>query len=277
MRDPTNENTSSPECVNLPAEEWLALDHIIFALHDCGTVGNLEDFVLNGLPGKLGADFASWNEHNPEMFLERVENSESHREKIAPLVAALNESLPTHPLFPDYFDFGTGKVVYSDTVDRTRAAVSEEEYRNTDFFLNVADKLGIEDQLVMHVYVRDGRGILLTFHGSREFSQQDLLKASIVRGHVIARLHTLYRETEKLRESRKRITGELDAILSDRERQVTERICTGETNSMIADSLALSTRTVDKHVTNVLRKLELANRYQLISKYAHWLGQDEPA
>ena len=147
MRDPADKNTSLPECVNLPAEEWLAVDHIIFALHDCGTVGNLEDFVLNELPGKLGADFASWNEHNPEMFLERVENSESHREKIAPLVPVLNESLPTHPLFPDYFDFGTGKVIYSDTVDRTRAAVSEEEYRNTDFFLNVADKLGIEDQL----------------------------------------------------------------------------------------------------------------------------------
>ncbi len=275
MPDHTRKHTFPSACGNLSPAEWLALDGVIFELHSCADIAELERFVLNTLPEKLGAAFASWNEHGADLRLERVANSDSHDALIAPLVPALNRSLPTHPLFPDYFDFSTGKVIYSDSVDRTRAAVSEEEYRNTDFFLNVAEGLGIEDQLVMHVYVMDGQGILLTFHGLREFTPEQHLKAAVMRGHIIARLHTLYEETARQEKSRHRIAAELGSVLSEREKDIVEHVCEGETNAAIAASLELSPRTVDKHLSNILRKLELANRYQLISKYAHWIRDGE--
>ena len=48
--------------------------------------------------------------------------------------------------------------------------------------------------------------------------------------------------------------------LTPREQQVATRIAAGETNAQIAASLFISPRTVDRHVENILRKLELPNR-----------------
>ena len=263
----------SPPCVSeIPDPDWSHLDRLILEVHSCETLVALEEFILQVLPGELGASFASWNEHSPELYLERVANSRSHEERIAPLVGALNESLSTHPLFPSYFNFETGKVIYSDSVDRTRAAVNDEAFYASKFFKNVAGELGIEDQLVMHVYVKGGRGILLTFHGEREFSDEEQLRAAVMRGHIIARLYTLQREAEKATAERGRVLAELTLVLSEREMQVLGEICSGASNADIAGSLDLSKRTVDKHVSNILDRLDLKSRYQLIAKYAHWLG-----
>ena len=53
------------------------------------------------------------------------------------------------------------------------------------------------------------------------------------------------------------------ATLSDRERQIANRVAEGETNSEIAEGLAISPRTVERHVTNVFAKLGLRNRAEL--------------
>jgi DNA-binding CsgD family transcriptional regulator/tetratricopeptide (TPR) repeat protein len=51
--------------------------------------------------------------------------------------------------------------------------------------------------------------------------------------------------------------------LSARERQIAERIAEGDTNAEIADGLAISPKTVERHVTNVFSKLGLRNRAEL--------------
>ena len=50
--------------------------------------------------------------------------------------------------------------------------------------------------------------------------------------------------------------------LSRREREVLDQIRLGLTNRQIAARLGVSTNTINKHVQEVLRKLEVDNRVQ---------------
>jgi len=54
----------------------------------------------------------------------------------------------------------------------------------------------------------------------------------------------------------------LTRLLSRRELEVLNQIQLGLTNRQIADRLFVSPNTVNKHVHQVLRKLEVANRVQ---------------
>jgi DNA-binding NarL/FixJ family response regulator len=59
---------------------------------------------------------------------------------------------------------------------------------------------------------------------------------------------------------------ETDFKLTAREFQVLHLICSGWSNTAIAERFALSARTVDKHRENILRKLGVNNVVQLIHK-----------
>ncbi|MFZ4658486.1 MAG: response regulator transcription factor [Caldilineaceae bacterium] len=52
--------------------------------------------------------------------------------------------------------------------------------------------------------------------------------------------------------------------LTQREREVVALIGQGKSNSAIADQLVLSKRTVEKHIANILAKLAVTNRAQLV-------------
>lgn len=50
--------------------------------------------------------------------------------------------------------------------------------------------------------------------------------------------------------------------LTDREREVLRLLARGHTYNRIADELVVSPKTVETHVRNILRKLQLANRHE---------------
>ena len=58
---------------------------------------------------------------------------------------------------------------------------------------------------------------------------------------------------------------ELVALLTRRERQVLDRLANGMRNQEIAEALGISPRTVDTHVSNVLRKLEVHSRLEAVA------------
>lgn len=70
------------------------------------------------------------------------------------------------------------------------------------------------------------------------------------------------------------LAQEAEMPLTRRELQITKLICDGLSNTVIADTLALSPKTVDKHRENILRKLEVSNVAQLVHKVhaAGWLN-----
>jgi len=60
----------------------------------------------------------------------------------------------------------------------------------------------------------------------------------------------------------KDVDPELD-LLTDREREVLQLIARGYTYREIGEELFISAKTVETHVSNVLRKLQLSNRHEL--------------
>lgn len=58
----------------------------------------------------------------------------------------------------------------------------------------------------------------------------------------------------------------LDAILSSREREIASLILDGKTNGEIADALFISRKTVETHLYNMFRKLNVTNRVQLVRR-----------
>jgi DNA-binding CsgD family transcriptional regulator len=255
----------------LEEDDRKLVERTALAIQDLLTAEALEDFVIHRMPALLGADFASWNDHDAGMRLIRVSTSESHREKVAPLVGALNASLPTHPLFRKYLDFDTGAVRYVDTVDRTRAEIGEERFRALDFYRNVARPLGIEDQLVMHLYVKEGRGVIVTFHGHRLFTEREVAVAALLRGHLLARLYAIERREEKRAGLRQEALAFLLQKISSRELEVLAILCEGSSNDEISQCLGISRRTVENHVSSLLRKLRSDSRFQLIARYGNCL------
>lgn len=59
-------------------------------------------------------------------------------------------------------------------------------------------------------------------------------------------------------------SGSAAAVLSTREREVAELVATGHSNEEIAQTLHISPRTVEKHVSSALGKLKLRSRVQLV-------------
>ncbi|NJK59591.1 MAG: helix-turn-helix transcriptional regulator [Oscillatoriales cyanobacterium SM2_1_8] len=63
---------------------------------------------------------------------------------------------------------------------------------------------------------------------------------------------------------------EVPISLSDRELQVIELVAAGLTNQEIANTLAISKRTVDNHISNILTKTRTENRVELFRWALRW-------
>lgn len=64
------------------------------------------------------------------------------------------------------------------------------------------------------------------------------------------------------------------ALLTDREREILELVCQGLKNKQIADKLFISEATVRNHLTSILGKLDLSDRFELaLFAYRHQLAR----
>lgn len=67
-------------------------------------------------------------------------------------------------------------------------------------------------------------------------------------------------------------TNKLDfpALLSSRELQILELVVKGLSNQKIAQELDISKRTVDNHISNILKKTNTDNRVELVRWALQW-------
>ena len=61
-----------------------------------------------------------------------------------------------------------------------------------------------------------------------------------------------------------------EALLSARELEIVELVVIGLSNHKIAQRLEISKRTVDNHISNILKKTGAANRVELVSWSLKW-------
>jgi DNA-binding NarL/FixJ family response regulator len=83
------------------------------------------------------------------------------------------------------------------------------------------------------------------------------------RGHAAAVVEHLSRTAR----SRPPASDSVDAMLSAREQDVLRLLAEGLTDREIAAGLAISPRTVESHVSSVLRKLGVRNRAEAAQHY----------
>ena len=259
----------------LTTDDWQALNRLILALHHVGTPSGLEDFLLETLPPAVGADFSTWSLHSTEMKLIRLRNSQLHEAGVMALQPALDRTLPSHPLFPRYFDVSTGTITYLESVERMRDAIGEADFYGLPFYHEVARPLGIEDQLHMHLRIQDGIGIILVLHSGVRFSDRALLMASILRGHIIAKLHFVHDQESLHRRSAMEVVRPLRESLTEREFQVLVEVCKGHANMEIAHLLGISVKTIEKHLTRIFQKLRLPGRSHAISRFGPWISHQD--
>jgi len=251
----------------LSSEQWQRLDEIIFEIHALTDLATLTDYVLHRLPEYLGCHFASWSEHNSQLYLTSVRNSNSHQKEVEKMLPVLLKVLPDHPVFPLFMDFETGRVRFVHTVERLRSHTSGARYHESIYYQELASHFQIEDQLLMHVMMRDLRGVVLTFHSQSVISDTIYLHACVLRGHLLARLHSLECGEISSGQDAERILEHLHDSLTGREYEVLRWLCTGKSNDEIGTVLGISKRTVDKHVENLLRRLDEESRGRIIARY----------
>ena len=68
------------------------------------------------------------------------------------------------------------------------------------------------------------------------------------------------------------ITSKFDypALLSTRELEILELVVNGLSNHKIAEQLEISKRTVDNHISNILKKTNVDNRVELVRWALQW-------
>ena len=64
--------------------------------------------------------------------------------------------------------------------------------------------------------------------------------------------------------------SQIHGTLSERELQIVELVAAGLTNQEISDELAISKRTVDNHISNILTKTATGNRVALVRWALQW-------
>ena len=101
----------------------------------------------------------------------------------------------------------------------------------------------------------------------------DLVSAirAVARGHVF--LHSSLAQFLVQEETKTDAT--IDTVLTARELEVLRLIADGKTSREIADELVISPKTVDRHRENIMSKLDIHNRTDLV-KYAIGKGIVDP-
>jgi two-component system response regulator DevR len=135
-----------------------------------------------------------------------------------------------------------------------------------------------DTRVVMLTVSTDRRDLLdAVRHGAAGYLTKDLTGDALLRairgmrrgdlamsrGHAAAVVEHLARSAR----SQAPASDSIDGMLSSRERDVLRLLAEGMTDREIAAALAISPRTVESHVSSVLRKLGVRNRAEAAQRY----------
>jgi FixJ family two-component response regulator len=117
--------------------------------------------------------------------------------------------------------------------------------------------------------------IVFTGHGDVPMAVQamklgafDFVEKPATHQYILTRVRDALSMDEDLRASKSRHAEfeRLVSQLSQREREVMEKVVVGETNKVIALSLGISERTVEKHRENIMQKMGVRSVAALVAK-----------
>jgi DNA-binding CsgD family transcriptional regulator len=243
-----------------------ALD-LAYDLADDSPGGALSGELLGRLGSFVGCDVASCTvvDHRQRRLLSAATDDPGQN---LLGVTGFRAAASQHPAFGAYrsgrISRGTS-VAISDVVDSGT-------FRRTQLYANYYRPRGTADQLLCVVGLDAWRGTILAFNRPRRgFANRDRQVVDLIAPHVDRALHRGRRRRAHAAATRtaNRTGADLDQALprlqdlTSRERDVARWVGEGATDRQIAASLGISHRTVQKHLEQVYRKLELTNRTSL--------------
>jgi DNA-binding CsgD family transcriptional regulator len=152
------------------------------------------------------------------------------------------------------------------------AAAGRRDSASVQEAVDMADRLGMR---IESIWARTSLALMKAADGDQAGAETILRKASEVaeaagaateRAHADQLMRQLGIRTWR-RGARTRATGDL-SVLSERERDIANLVAGGASNPEIARTLFLSRKTVERHVSNILGKLDVKNRAQLAATIA---------
>jgi DNA-binding NarL/FixJ family response regulator len=197
-----------------------------------------------------------------------VDDHQLFREGIASLLAKNNEleiigEADSQVAFYDLMEREQPHVVLIDIsmpdisgLDLIR--IAREKYPTVKFIVLT---MHAEGQYVVKAVRNGAYGYLI-----KNADEQELITA--IRQVALGRKH-FNNEISELMIGNMAIEGESLKRLSDRELEVLEMVSEGKTTKEIADQLFVSSRTVETHRVNMMKKLSVQNTAELIKKAAH--------
>jgi DNA-binding CsgD family transcriptional regulator len=139
--------------------------------------------------------------------------------------------------------------------------VTQRQFRQTELYQNIFRPLAVESQLVA-VIPMEGYATGISLNRDGHFSARDKLLLELFHPHILR----AYSHARVLAATRQPESAAPDFLawrrlgLTRRECQILHWVTEGKRDSEIAIILQLSRRTINHHVANILRKLDVENR-----------------
>lgn len=163
---------------------------------------------------------------------------------------------------PGFIAYRMGRLPRGSSVALTDL-VETRAFRRTPLYAEVFRPRGIADDLLCSVALDGRQDIVLTLsRATHGFSQRDRALVGLIAPHLAQ--YAAWQQRAASDRLPERPAAAL-ALLTAREQQVSTHVLRGATDREIARALAISIRTVHKHLERIYRKLDLTNRTGLIA------------
>ncbi len=240
---------------------------VVAAMNDAPD-GAFERAMLTSAAGLIACDTVSYNEHRLDTAEELRCLAEPRYVEHSPARRQYLRHLGGHPPVEAA---ARGRLVTGDTAS-TSDLLTQREYRRLPIYADYFRDRGVEDQLVAVVKARDLRTVLVVFSRSRRgFGDRDRSVLSLLLPHLqhaVRHRRRLAALTHSVARRPTPLGPEAWAQLTERERDIVTCLASGGTDQKIARSLAISPRTVGKHLENVYRKVNVSGRVALVAQLA---------
>jgi DNA-binding CsgD family transcriptional regulator len=244
---------------------YISLETLRRAVGLVDSLAELDDpagFAAIALPGLamlVGCDVLTYNEIGPGRGQTRYADYPAGA--LDPRTQAVFAAhVDEHPLINHYRATGSGEpVMISDFLSRER-------FHRLGLYAEFFRDIPVEHQVAVSLPGPDGEVIGFAMSRSRgDFSDEDRALLSVLRAPLIAALLRA-RRRQQAGPALTTMTCSRLANLTERETEILQLVADGRTNASIARALAVSPRTVAKHLEHIYRKLEVSSRAAAVSR-----------
>lgn len=259
----------------LGSPDYRAILNLLGAVHETTGPSQFAQVLMKLLPSVVACDLISYN----EIDLVGGATQTYFEPTLVPrpqLEEAFALYIDQHPLVRNYAATRDPRPL------RLSDFLSLPQLRRLDLYHEVFQPLETNHQLAFSLAIEGDSVIGIGLNRTRsDFSERDLAAMAMLQPHLAAASeHAMLRGRWQAQRSQHEAVTAMLSTLTGREQQVARLIGDGRSNQAIARTLGISSRTAEKHVTNLLTKLRFSSRAELIARLrpaADGLGDDSLA